>query len=796
MERPVTPILDDDTSDFNAGIFEPSERPPVRPLPPAPRFAPDARAVSSAFSKSAKTKDVSNEEGFDAPAEKDATHRSGEGEGSYIEDAPAEIEDTELEPETPLAESDEADIEEAHEDAVESTGERPVRDGERGDGPRRRRGRRGGRGRGRRDENIVEDSPRGGPRRTTSDASAVEARPARGPSFDDEVSEEVGAPSRGRHEESRRPGRGRPTRSPEPVDEVVDDREMLINVSDADECRIALLREGRLDELYIERTSSASNVGNIYKGRVTNVEPSIQAAFIDFGLPIHGFLHISDLHPKYFPESKGENELVGRKTPRRNRPPIQTCLKRGQEVIVQVIKEGIGTKGPTLSTYVSIPGRFLVMMPGMEELGVSRKIEDEDQRRKLRDLLNQLELPRDMGFIVRTAGIDRHVRDLQLDLNYLTRLWAKVAARIKSEPAPSELYRESDLVIRTIRDVYDSSIRRILVDNETVAARVREFLSIASPRAIDAVESYDGVDPLFHRYGIESEIEKLHSKNIPLPCGGSLVIEQTEALVAIDVNSGRFRVSDNPEETAFRVNQEAADEIARQLRLRDLGGLIICDFIDMMADRNRRTIEFRLADAMKKHKERAKLLRISRFGILEMTRQRQRPSFGKSMFAECPRCGGSGRMKAPESAALDVMRQISMASHKEGVVSIDVKVAATVATELLNRKRHQITDLERATGQTIRVHGEVNYGMDQVSLVAMDRRGREVPSSGPSTAHRPVPPARPVSRVSSLPVGRPVVGRPMPAREGVGREAAPPPEGGSRRRRGGRRRGGRGGQRS
>jgi ribonuclease E len=576
--------------------------------------------------------------------------------------------------------------------------------------------------------------------------------------------------------------------------EPTESREMLINVADADECRIAILREGRLDELYMERAASISNVGNIYKGRVTNVEPSIQAAFVDFGKPTHGFLHISDLHPRYFPESRGEPELVGRKTPRRQRPPIQVCLRRGQEVIVQVIKEGIGTKGPTLSTYISLPGRFLVMMPGMDQLGVSRKIEDEETRRRMRDVLSELSLPKDMGFIVRTAGVDRSKRDLQRDLNYLARLWATVAKRTREEPAPAELYKESDLVIRTIRDVYDASLKRVIVDNSAVAARVREFLSIASPNVEDVVVEYAESEPMFHRFGVEVEIDKLHSRVVPLPSGGSLVIEQTEALVAIDVNSGRFRVPENAEETAYRVNVEAADEIARQLRLRDLGGLIICDFIDMMQEKHRRTIERRLADSLRKHKERAKLLRISRFGILEMTRQRQRPSFAKSMFQECPRCSGSGRIKATESVCLDVMRQIRLASQRDGVASVDVRVSSAVATELLNRKRHQLTDLERETGQTIRIHGDPNSGVDEVHLACIDRRGRDV-SIGPATPAVSQPPAPGRAPQSRSNEGRPDNGGPRPSRGHSrgrggrggrgGQQAGPPPEA---------RGGGRGGQ--
>ncbi len=564
-----------------------------------------------------------------------------------------------------------------------------------------------------------------------------------------------------------------------------DKREMLINVSDSDECRIAMLCDGRLEELYIERATSASNVGNIYKGRVTNVESSIQAAFVDFGLSLHGFLHISDLHPKYFPESKGEPELVGKKTPRRHRPPIQHCLRRGDEIIVQVIKEGIGTKGPTLSSYISLPGRFLVMMPGMEQLGVSRKIEDEEQRRKLRDSLAQLALPKDMGFIVRTAGVDRTKRDLQRDLNYLSRLWKKVAVRIKSEPAPATLYKESDLVIRTIRDVYDASLSKIIVDSKPVAGRVKEFLSIASPRTQDVVELYDRREPMFHRFGIESEIDKLHSHHVSLPCGGSLVIESTEALVAIDVNSGRFRIPENAEETAYRVNLEAVDEIARQLRLRDLGGLVICDLIDMSFDRHRRAVEKRLLDALKKHKERAEILRISRFGILEMTRQRQRPSFAKGIYQDCQRCGGSGRVKTAESASLDVMRQIRLASHREGVICVDVNVAPLVANDLLNRKRGQLTDLERATSQTIRVHARPDLNIEAVQISCTDRRGREVPQDGDNEtsqgdgARRPGDAPR---RTGDAGGDRPRDDRPDQ------RSGSSDPKGG-RRRRGGRRRG-------
>jgi ribonuclease E len=462
---------------------------------------------------------------------------------------------------------------------------------------------------------------------------------------------------------------------------------------------------------------------------VTNVEPSIQAAFVDFGMgrtSKNGFLHISDLHPRYFPDYRGKPEEVGRKTPRRDRPPIQKCLRRGKEVIVQVTKEGIGTKGPTLTTYLSLPGRFLVLMPGMDRLGVSRKIEDDQTRRKLRDLLAELKLPKDMGFIIRTAGLDRPKRDLQRDLNFLTRLWKAVEKRNQSVRGPTELYRESDLVIRTVRDVFSSEIKQIIVDDKATAGRAVEFLSIASPKSSDIVLYYNGCEPLFHKYGIEDEIKKIHSRTVPLPSGGSLVIDPTEALVAIDVNSGKFRTVNDAEESAYKINLEAAAEIARQLRLRDLGGLIICDFIDMRSDKHNRAVERILRDDLKKHKERAKVLRMSRFGIIEMTRQRSRPSVQRSVYQDCPHCSGSGLIKTPESMALDVMRLLQLAANRDGVDHIRISVSAPVGDYLINRRRRAISQLEDQTSRTIEIRTDSRLGLDQLDLACTDLRGCQV----------------------------------------------------------------------
>jgi len=500
--------------------------------------------------------------------------------------------------------------------------------------------------------------------------------------------------------------------------------EMLVNVSDEDEIRIAVLNENRLEELFIERQSTQSLVGNIYKGRIVNVESSIQAVFVDFGLPKNGFLHISDVQPQYFPDRKGAGEDVGRKIPRHSRPPIQECFRRGHEVIVQITKEGVGTKGPTLTTYLSIPGRFLVMMPGMNKLGVSRKIEDDTVRRAMRDQLSTLELPSGMGFIVRTAGQGRPKRDLQRDLNYLLRLWKTVAQRVKKLAAPAGLYRESDLVTRTIRDVYTSSFKRIIVDDEETAQKVKEFLRIAMPRSKSQIELYTDREPLFHRYGIEYEIEKLNMRHVPLLSGGSIVIDTTEAMVTIDVNSGRFRSPDDAEETAFRINVEAAEEIAHQLRLRDLGGLIVCDFIDMRFDRHKRAVERTLRDALKKHKERARILRLSAFGLIEMTRQRRGPSIKRGIYTDCPNCRGGGLVKSPSSVVLDVMRIVQLAAHRQDVRKITITVSTAVAHLILNRKRASLSTIERETEKTVVIRGDNSVSSDDVSFVCEDANGQ------------------------------------------------------------------------
>ncbi len=504
-------------------------------------------------------------------------------------------------------------------------------------------------------------------------------------------------------------------------------REMLINISQGEECRIAIVADHKLDELYVERLSTASVVGNIYKGKVVNMEPSIQACFVDFGIGQNGFLHISDVMPTYFKNGKRESERVGQKRPRDQRPPIQDCFKRGDEVVVQVIKAGIGTKGPTLSTYLSIPGRFLVMMPGMNRTGISRKIEDDETRDKMRELIRQLDLPRDMGFILRTAALGSTKRDIRADYSYLMRLWKRIEEKTEKQAAPCELYQESDLISRTLRDVFNSSINRIVCDSEYSWKKARDFLAIAMPRSKQKVIRHEGKQPLFSKYRIEQEIEQIQSRHVPLKIGGSIVIDQTEAMVAIDVNSGKYRVHENAEETALKINMEAASEIARQLRLRDLGGVIVMDFIDMMQARNRRAVEKALRDAVAADRASTKILRMSQFGLIEMTRQRMKPSLKRSIYIDCPHCKGSGLIKSPESMSIEVMRRLQFTIEMETIQQIDISVSLEVAGYLQNRKRTAIAALEKKYDKGIFINANPDISNDEVRFHAHDRRGIEVP---------------------------------------------------------------------
>jgi ribonuclease E len=753
-------------------------------------------------------------------------------------------------------------------------------------------------------------------------------------------------------------------------------KEMLINVLQPEECRIAIVEDGVLEELYVERTSQESYVGNIYKGRIVNIEPSIQAAFVDFGIGRNGFLHVSDVEPAYYrhleprrseeggrrggrrrecpadqrpreeteqaaeapteaeeapppgAESAGETEgtrerrsgrgrgrsrrrgraepsgagetpppvegeapeappapaereegkppdgprfmnsaerrteedaeqsgaagsseigdddlffpratpgggahsetaapehpdtdyrsaetpaeeeddfsfpgpepeederepysgldlpeqselqedareyreeefdeedhtvesldeeppperqrgerdryrrrggrddrrgrgrrMSGRPGAGRPKPLIQDIFRRGQEVLVQVIKEGIGTKGPTLSTYISIAGRYLVLMPGLNRVGVSRKIADEEQRRRLREIFHELQPPKGLGFIIRTAGMDKTKKELQRDLAYLARLWQVVVRRIRKLKAPAEIYQESDMITRTIRDIFTSDIDTIWVDETTAFEHAEEFLQIVMPRYASRIKHYTGPEPLFHKYGIEEEIARIQQRHVPLPNGGSIVIDPTEALVAIDVNSGNFRADNNAEETAYRMNLYAAKEIARQLRLRDLGGVIVNDFIDMRDEKHRRDVERALREAVKRDRARTKILRMSAFALIEMTRQRIRPSLKRSVYQDCPYCHGTSQVKTCESMSIDVMRLLQLAAHREHVQRVQLRVHEDVSHYLLNRKRKEINRLEESGNIQVTITGAVNVSPELLEFSCYDNNNNEV----------------------------------------------------------------------
>ena len=506
-------------------------------------------------------------------------------------------------------------------------------------------------------------------------------------------------------------------------------REMLVNVAESEECRVAIIENNSLEELYVERASINNRVGNIYKAKVANIESGIQAAFLDFGIGKNGFLHISDLHPRYFPKTDDTGrgtERIGRRTTLKERLPIQNCLRKGDELVVQVIKEGLKGKGPTLTTYLALPGKYLVTMPWMRKHGISHKIEDDEERKRLRQILEESKPLKGQGFIIRTAGQGCSKRDIQNDLKYLQRLWTTIQKRIETQHTPGELYQESDLVIRTLRDVFTHKISRIVCDSQIVVRKIKDFLSIATPRLKRRVIYYDDRVPLFHKYGIEDEIAKVQSRTVSLKGGGSIVIEQTEALVAIDVNSGKYRKQQNAEQTAYKINIEAAAEIARQLKLRDLGGLIICDFIDMRSEKHRREVEKVFRNAVKTDRARNKILRISRFGIIEMTRQRMRPSLQSATYLACPNCGGTGFVKSQESLAIEIIRLLNLSASKDHIKRIELLVSPEVANYLQNEKRAALAQTEQQSDKRIIIRSVANYTGEKHDMVFYNERGTVV----------------------------------------------------------------------
>ncbi|MEZ6242667.1 MAG: Rne/Rng family ribonuclease [Phycisphaerales bacterium] len=521
--------------------------------------------------------------------------------------------------------------------------------------------------------------------------------------------------------------RSRKSKSADKAPESAPGARMLINYDPGGDCRVAIVENGRLEEFFSEPTTQVSRVNNIYVGKVTNVEPAIQAAFVDFGVEENGFLHVSDLHPKYFPgEDEDTTERVGKKIPRRSRPPIQDCLRRGQEVVVQVLKEGVGTKGPTLTSYLSIPGRYIVMMPDMDRVGVSRKEEDDDKRREAREVLSSLELPDGFGFILRTAGMGRTKTELKRDLAYLQRLWKDMERRRDSGKRPRLLYSESDLLVRSIRDLLTSDVTGVVIDNESALHRAAGFLKIVAPRTQATLVQYTGKAPIFHAFNIEEQIQTIHSREVPLPSGGRLVIDETEALVAIDVNSGKSRSARDAETNAYRTNLEATDEICRQLRLRDLGGLVICDLIDMRFASHRKEIENLFKERFKKDRARTTVLPISQFGILELTRQRMRGSQESLHFATCTTCRGRGLLRRPESVAATALRELAALLDRDKVAKVELVVSPRVAGALLSHSRASMTRLELLSGKHMDVRVSETLPPDRYAMYAYDESGSDI----------------------------------------------------------------------
>ena len=462
-------------------------------------------------------------------------------------------------------------------------------------------------------------------------------------------------------------------------------KRMLINATQPEELRVAIVDGQQLYNLDIESPGREQKKANIYKGTITRVEPSLEAAFVDYGSERHGFLPLKEIARAYF---RQEAPKPG------TRASIKELIKEGQQVMVQIDKEERGNKGAALTTFISLAGRYLVLMPNNPRAGgVSRRIEGTD-RSDLREVLSQLELPEDMGLIVRTAGVGKNVEELQWDLNYLLQLWDAIKGSNEGRKAPFLIYQESDVIIRSMRDHLRVDIGEIMVDDARVYQKAETFMRQVMPNNLKKLRLYQDEVPLFTRYQIESQIESVFQREVRLPSGGSLVIDQGEALTSVDINSARATKGADIEETALNTNLEAADEIARQLRLRDLGGLFVIDFIDMTPPKHQREVENRLRDALKNDRARVQVARISRFGLLEMSRQRLRPSLGESSQRVCPRCKGQGTIRGVESLALSVLRIVEEEAMKDRTSRIIAQLPVEVATFLLNEKRLMIVQIE------------------------------------------------------------------------------------------------------
>ncbi|WP_445514675.1 ribonuclease E [Stenotrophomonas sp. 3(2025)] len=547
-------------------------------------------------------------------------------------------------------------------------------------------------------------------------------------------------------------------------------KRMLINATQAEELRVAIVDGQSLYDIDIEQPSKEQKKSNIYKGRIFRIEPSLEAAFVEYGGGRHGFLPLKEISRDYFQAGVDHNKAG-----------IRELLKEGQEVVVQVDKEERGNKGAALTTFISLAGRYMVLMPNSPSAGgVSRRIEGED-RAALKDALDKLNIPDEMGVIIRTAGVGRDAEELQWDLDYLLNVWRAIAEAALSKPAPFLIYQESRLIVRALRDYLRADIGEILVDTEEMYEHAKEFMQQVMPQTLRKLKHYKDDIPLFNRFQIESQIEGAYERNVRLPSGGSIVVDQTEALTAVDVNSSRATKGSDIEDTAFQTNLEAAEEVARQLRLRDLGGLVVIDFIDMASNKHQREVENRLANALKYDRARVQVGRISRFGLLEMSRQRLRPSLGESSQIVCPRCDGHGRMRSVESLSLSIIRVAEEHAMKENTGQVLVQAPVEIANYLLNEKRGALGEIEKRHEAPIVIVADEQLHTPHYTVTRLrdNELGEE---SGKPSYQRGTPRKLPVHALTKgqLNIPPPMVTQvkhnsPAPVREEVEPVAAPAP---------------------
>lgn len=493
-------------------------------------------------------------------------------------------------------------------------------------------------------------------------------------------------------------------------------RKMLINVMHPEEARVAIVQDGRLMELNIEISGKEQTKGNIFKGVVVRVEPGLQAAFVDIGHKKPGFIQMGDLHPDAWQWREDIPEAE-----RKRRPRIQDVLRRGQELIVQVEKDARDMKGSALTGYLSLPGRYMVLMPGDTAAGISRKIEDNASRKELKALVAELQVPEGYGYIVRTEALGRTAEELKKDLEYLLGVHARIKQQAAHVKGPVEIYRDAGIILRTIRDHFSDDIDEVLVDDKAAFQQAVDFFKEIMPGCEKLVKLHKEKRPIFSKYQLEEQIDQLYEKRVPLPSGGSLVIEPTEALVSIDVNSGKSSGERGVEDTAFKTNMEAAAEVARQLRLRDLGGLVVIDFIDMRDTRHNKDVEQTLKDALKMDKARVNLGRISQFGMMEMSRQRIAKNINDAIHLECPHCEGRGRVKSVEAMAVSFLRKVHGAAAKGQIAEVRGGLPLEVAYFLLNRKKRELAQIENDYEIVVTVKGKPSFLLNQLELETMRR---------------------------------------------------------------------------